>query len=536
MGQVSDCDKYKTIEARFKAYNNRRSTIRAKVAEYAHYTLPWIFPDSEGRTGSADEELTQAAGSIGARVVNHLSNKLASALFIPNRAFFKLEVDTLGYAEAEETLGLDKATVDSALAMIETAATKRLDSAQHRTQAVLAIKNLIITGNALLKYEESRVHVYNFHDYVLKRNMNGETVEIVIEEKVHTSVLTEEVCALLEKNGNKPQKDHKEVCLYTRLYRQHKQDNNPEDYVWKVQQEVGGIEIDVDNGREAQYKPEDFPWITLTWNLVRGEDYGRGLVEDYAYSFFAHEVLSASQMKMFAIMSDKKFFVEPGVLPTPDDLKTIVESASGSWHELPRDSVWTMEMATTDVAIIDTKVQALERELAQAFLLNSAAVRDAERVTAEEIRMQIQELETSYGGIYSRLSTEWQNPLCKLLLSLERSVDALALLKADGISLAIVTGIDSMSRAADLDNVRIMLSDMTAVGAMPPQVLERLKLSALWQFMAACRGIDPSKFIKTDEEYTQEVAQAEQAELQRQQELATTQAQAGAAASLATTM
>ena len=56
------------------------------------------------------------------------------------------------------------------------------------------------------------------------------------------------------------------------------------------------------------------------------------------------------------------------------------------------------------------------RRLGAAFLLNTAVTRDAERVTAQEIRMQAQELESSLGGVYSRLANELQLPLAKRLL------------------------------------------------------------------------------------------------------------------------
>ena len=49
--------------------------------------------------------------------------------------------------------------------------------------------------------------------------------------------------------------------------------------------------------------------------------------------------------------------------------------------------------------------------MSYAFLLNTAIQRDAERVTAQEIRYMAQQLETAMGGIYSLLSQEFQLPL-----------------------------------------------------------------------------------------------------------------------------
>lgn len=516
-----------TIKGRFNKYDNERSPIRAKVAEYASLSLPWIFPAIDRRSERHHEELPVPAGSIGARCVNHLSNKLATSLFLPYMPFMKLNVSEAGYIKAMEDEGIDKATLDSVLSKVEHECAALVNAAEHKAQAVLAIKNLLITGNACIGYIDDTVQVYNFHDFVIKRNVNGEVRECIILEMVDTASLSTEVQKILEDRGIKSPHAHKSVELFTRYNREYKK---PDEYVWKIEQAVDTIPLDIDRGLSAQYKPDDFPLIFLAWNLARGEDYGRGLIEDYFYSFEAHRVLSAAQMRMFAIAANKKFFVEPGAVPVADDLIRITESPPGTFHELPQNSIWTIEHIDSEVSVVDAKIQQIERELAQSFLLNSAAVRDAERVTAEEIRMQTQELEASFGGAYSKLAMEWQTPLAKLLLS---KVRASSILSIPEVSMKIVTGIESMSRLGELENFRALLTDMAGIGAMPPQMLERLKMSEVWMLMASLRGIDADKIIYSEERFA-EIQQAQQEqELQRQQALAETQATAQGAVALA---
>ncbi|WP_265102931.1 portal protein, partial [Acinetobacter baumannii] len=60
---------------------------------------------------------------------------------------------------------------------------------------------------------------------------------------------------------------------------------------------------------------------------------------------------------------------------------------------------------------IDTVATKYVNRIGKGFLLSSSIVRDAERVTAEEIRMQANELETSLGGVYSRLAVDFQKPM-----------------------------------------------------------------------------------------------------------------------------
>ena len=65
----------------------------------------------------------------------------------------------------------------------------------------------------------------------------------------------------------------------------------------------------------------------------------------------------------------------------------------------------------TGLQIMDAVLSKYVSCIGRTFLPGAIEVRDAERVTAEEIRMQAQELETSLGGVYSRLAIGFQLPL-----------------------------------------------------------------------------------------------------------------------------
>ena len=64
-----------------------------------------------------------------------------------------------------------------------------------------------------------------------------------------------------------------------------------------------------------------------------------------------------------------------------------------------------------DLQVVERSIAKLEERLSYAFLLHTAIQRDAERVTAQEIRYMAEQLETAMGGIYSLLSQEFQLPL-----------------------------------------------------------------------------------------------------------------------------
>ena len=66
-----------------------------------------------------------------------------------------------------------------------------------------------------------------------------------------------------------------------------------------------------------------------------------------------------------------------------------------------------------DLRVALEAARTIEERLSLAFLLHSAVQRNAERVTAEEIRFMAAELEDALGGLYTVLSQELQLPLVK---------------------------------------------------------------------------------------------------------------------------
>jgi len=152
-----------------------------------------------------------------------------------------------------------------------------------------------------------------------------------------------------------------------------------------------------------------------------------------------------------------------------------------------------------------------EKRVGLAFLLGSAVTRDAERVTAEEIRFQAQELELGLGGQYSRLAEEFQLPMTYILL---KDADFSIAGEAHNIEPIIVTGLESLSRSSEVERLRLFLNDMAMVSTLPPQMQMYLKIPELMQIFGSARSIDPTTFTKDEA-----TVQKEQA-LQREQALA----------------
>jgi len=99
--------------------------------------------------------------------------------------------------------------------------------------------------------------------------------------------------------------------------------------------------------------------------------------------------------------------------------RTLADSPNGGIADGNAQDVSVLQLEKfNDFRIAQETASQITERLSFAFLLNSAVQRNAERVTAEEIRFMAQELEAALGGVYSTLSQEFQLPLVEILLKI----------------------------------------------------------------------------------------------------------------------
>lgn len=488
-----------------KLDGSRKGFLHDKCEKYAEWTLPYLYP-MKGQ--SKEEELESDDNSIGARSVNYLSNRLANTLFPATRPFMRLELnDDVRQTFLEANVPMEE--VDQTLGKAERQANKDLDSIAHRTAVVHACKLLLVTGNALMYYSDDKAQVYSTRDYCVVRDISGTVIEYLTRDSKAFETFSEDVQAKLRANNKG---DKYETTTNVNLYTQIKLEGDK----FVVKQSADDVGLDTN---ENQYARKDLPWIALSWNLVRGEDYGRGMVEDYRGSFNTVAVLETALTEGVVIAATTKFFVDPA---STVDVEAVNESPNGSYHSGDPDSIKAMTSDKhLDLAQTREVLNQKERDIAQAFLLPSGTTRDAERVTAEEIRRDTQEIELAYGGVYSRFTEEWQEPVARLMLNKQNLV-----INNETIFPVIVAGLETLSRLGDLETFRLFLEDISFFNAIPEQFQGEFNNQRVMNFLAVNRGVDLTKLVKTEEEKI-----AEQQALQEQQErMMNAEAAAGAVA------
>ena len=468
--------------ARWTKLDGDRQSFLTRCEKYAAFTIPKIcLPEGYNRES---DELQHDYQSVGAQATNHLSNKLMLALFAPSRPFFRCDAsDELKATMAEA--GAKEEDLSAVLAQAESKAVRELDRRAIRPKMYDGIKHIIVTGNALLVLESDSMRVLGLRNYVVKRDTNGTVLEILTKECVSQLSLEAEARRQLIAKNAMPTDDDVTLDLYKWIKRN--QDGDYELTTWIGEHKLEGKF----NGKWPEKK---LPYRAITWDLASGDDYGTGLVEDYAGDFAALSIMSKATVQAAILASEFRWLVNPTGATSPTDLENSENGAALAGVQ--GDIVLVQSGKSADLAVNIQLAQTYISRIGQGFLLQSAVTRHAERVTAEEIRITAEELENSLGGAYSRIAIDVQLPMAYWLMDLSGNK-----LKGTAIEPTIVTGLAALSRSGDRDNIVLFLQDAAMVGQLPPALQERIKIGSIYAAFAAARGLAVRNYLLSEDEH-----------------------------------
>jgi hypothetical protein len=204
--------------------------------------------------------------------------------------------------------------------------------------------------------------------------------------------------------------------------------------------------------------------------------------------------------------------VRPNGSTDPADLN---KAANGEWVYGNEEDVSFLQINKfADFRTVADTGLRIERRVESGFLLNSSVIRDAERVTAEEVRFAAQELESTLGGVYTTLAQEFQLPLIKQILAKlkkDKAIPELDALKGH-VDPVIVTGLDALGRSADLERLRQSFGALVEIVG-PQTVVSRVNLDVLFSTVMSQGGVRIKGLIKTQQQVAEEQQQAQQAAL-----------------------
>ena len=501
-------EEYNTQEGQlasmYQACFGERESYLQRARDCAKLTIPTLMRDSGDNHSTNYETPFQ---SIGARGVNHLASKLLLTLLPPNSPFFRLTVDDF---DIEQLVGPEqRGPVEEGLAKVERSAMQEVETLALRVPVFEALKHLITTGNCLLYLpDEQGMRVFHLDRYVVKRDPMGNLLYLITKENLSAKTLTKEAretLGLPPPEETSPESREKPYELFTYVC--------DKGSYWHVHQEIGRVPIPDSYGKFAK---DNNPFIPLRFSRVDGESYGRGLVEEYLGDLRSLEALTQAIVEGSAAAAKVLFLVRPNGTTR---INTLAKSPNGAIVQGDVNDVSTLQLEKSqDFRIaLDTITQIRDR-LSFAFLLNSSVQRNAERVTAEEVRFMAQELESALGGVYSVLSQEFQVPLVNLLLQKLVKAKKMPKFPKDTVKPQIVTGIEALGRGQDLNKLAQFLEYLGPLG--PEAIMQNLNLDDYIDRLGASLGIDTGGLIKTPEQKAQEAQQAqEQQQAMMQQQM-----------------
>ena len=467
-----------------------------KAVDCAKLTLPYLIQDDTS-SRPTHETLNIPWQSVGSKMVVGLAAKLMLAILPPQGSFFKLQV-------REDKLGEDlppdaRGELDLSLSKMERMVMDYIAASNDRVVIHQALQHLIVGGNALLFMGKDGIKNYPLTRYVVNRDGNGNVLEIVTKELISRDVLGFEIPKPETNTGiDETQGGHDndvEVYTYVKLLNGR----------WQWHQEV--LDKIIPNTRSSAPKNAS-PWLVLTFNSVDGEQYGRGRVEQFLGDLKSLEGLSQALVEGAAAASKVIFLVSPSSTTKP---ATIAKAGNGAIVQGRAEDVQVVQVGkTADFSTAAQMAQTIERRLTEAFLVMN--VRNAERVTAEEVRLTQLELEQQLGGIFSLLTVSFLIPyLDRTLLVLQRS-NELPKLPKDVIRPAIVAGVNALGRGQDREALTMFVQ--TIAQTLGPESLMKFinPLEAIKR-LAAAQGIDVLNLVKTE----QQLAEAKDEMMQNQQ-------------------
>ena len=495
------------ITSRYDLLAGDRSGFLSRGQQFAQMTLPHLL-----NNGSGVGDVTYGYSSHAARCVDSLANKLINQLFPSHMPFFTLDYPEDAKAEIKDLFPdeEDRALVYDALDIAVRKVHSSSAYAASRVPKIEAAKHLLVCGNACL-FENPNGSGLSFiplTHYVVSRDCADNIIEFCTK-------LTTSIIGLPE--------DVREYVKSARIAKGliATVDTKVDLYTYALKDTDGYTIIQTCEDKilkKAVIVPDnEFPWITLRYSTTYGESYGRGLVENYFQDIHTISALSEAVVRGMVLMCDVKFFLHPS---SNLDLQRLNDSPSGEWFIGRPEHVGAQQLNQgADYTPVTNLIKEYERRVGHAFLLQAGNRREGERVTAYEIRLDAQEMNENLGGLYSLLADTLQRPYA--LLSLKREGYNI---NDNNIVPSILTGVDAVGRASDLDKLRVFSETVAITQQWPPELQRRSDAHKLAKKVASTLSLDID-FIRGDAEQSEIDAQ-----MQKEQQEATVAQEAAKAA------
>ena len=320
---------------RYTQLSRGRSQFLDTAVECSRLTLPYLIQEDLS-SQPTHQKLHTPWQSVGSKCVVNLAAKLMLALLPPQTSFFKLQVrdDKLGDEIPREI----RSELDLSFSKMERMVMDYINASSDRVVVHQALKHLIVSGNALIFMGKEGLKNYPLNRFVINRDGNGNVCEIITKELISRKILAMNLPEPLPNSpgddGYKTGSDDQDVEVYTYV----RLDDNGR-WVWHQE----ALDRIIPGSRSTAPKNTS-PWLTLRFNTVDGEDYGRGRVEEFLGDIRSLEGLSQALVEGSAAASKVVFLVSPSSTTKP---KTIADAGNGAIVQGRPEDVGVVQVGKT---------------------------------------------------------------------------------------------------------------------------------------------------------------------------------------------
>jgi hypothetical protein len=492
-----------------------------------------LFPPQGHSAASQYPTPFQSIGGIG---VNNLTAKMVLALFPPGAPFFKFSLSPKAKASIkkstnDEADGKDvQSNLEAGLGLAEKEVTNELEQHGSRIGKTEAIQQAIVGGNCLVQVtDDNHLLAHHLEDYVCRRDVDGHPIEIIIRQTLKRQSLPDEAQDFLFKIEKQPrlgmqtnaesagikstgsadqvsQMEPGSIELFTHAIIKGKGKQRK----WHVYQELLGHRVP---GTDATWPLDTPAFIPLCWRRIQGEDYGRGFVEGYQGDLNSLESLSQTLVEGAAISGQVKIIVDETGLTKMSDITDTPngEAIHGEVVDGKPKNVGVLQIdKQMDFQFLLSCINKIEERLNTAFL--KVAPREAERVTAEEIRQLAKELEAALGGAYAIFAQEFQRPLVRRVVLNMQKKGALKHWPKDMVRSEVVAGLEGLGREQEAQRMTQLINALQPFG---PGIMSAFNVGTFITRFGTAFGIDMTGLAKSDQQQQQEAQAAQMADQQK---------------------
>ena len=434
-------EEIESLSARYTQLEDGKSSTEDRAELCAKMTIPYAFMEED--SSSQDDLQRNYTQGFGAGLVNHLVGKLALSILPASQPFYRLSASQEAMNAIAQNNEDAEYQIEQVLADRENAILKYINDSNFRGALYPALRLAVVTGNCLIEKleDKGKFRVINLRNYVIVRDYAGTVVELIIQEILDKETLPEELRAGIDDD------ESEDIELYTGVMLI--------DGKYEITQEIAGEPV----GEASTITELNERFIEIRWNKIDGEDYGRGFVEDSLGTLIALE----KQMKVLnesAITQAKTVFtVNPNGMTK---YKDFVDATNGKAIIGNEADIGVVKVnKASDLQMTYQLVEQMQRQLSDVFLRNQA--RDSERTTAYEVAQKAQELEASFGGVYTHIAYDIQMPLIKEAMANLKMNDEDILKDVDVI---IMSGVQALGRNAELLKLNQTMQELAMAGSL----------------------------------------------------------------------